>query len=120
MIAFDFLEAGPRARKAAELLRSEYSVVVDVWSVTSFNELRREALNINRENMLNPTKKQKIPFVTQKLSTKRGPVLSVTDYMKIHSDQIRSLFPMYSEFWEQMVLVEVIVGNSYGTSLRSI
>ena len=81
------------ARKAAELLRLEYSVVVDVWSVTSFNELRREALNINRENMLNPTKKQKIPFVTQKLSTKRGPVLSVTDYMKIHSDQIREFVP---------------------------
>ena len=81
------------ARKAAELLRNEYSVVVDVWSVTSFNELRREALNINRENMLNPTKKQKIPFVTQKLSTKRGPVLSVTDYMKIHSDQIREFVP---------------------------
>ena len=81
------------ARKAAELLRREYSVVVDVWSVTSFNELRREALNINRENMLNPTKKQKIPFVTQKLSTKRGPVLSVTDYMKIHSDQIREFVP---------------------------
>ena len=81
------------ARKAAELLRLEYSVVVDVWSVTSFNELRREALNITRENMLNPTKKQKIPFVTQKLSTKRGPVLSVTDYMKIHSDQIREFVP---------------------------
>ena len=81
------------ARKAAELLRLEYSVVVDVWSVTSFNELRREALNITRENMLNPTKKQKIPFVTQKLSTKKGPVLSVTDYMKIHSDQIREFVP---------------------------
>ena len=81
------------ARKAAELLRNDYSVVVDVWSVTSFNELRREAFNINRENMLNPTKKQKIPFVTQKLSTKRGPVLSVTDYMKIHSDQIREFVP---------------------------
>ena len=81
------------ACKAAELLRREYSVVVDVWSVTSFNELRREALDITRENMLNPTKKQKIPFVTQKLSTKRGPVLSVTDYMKIHSDQIREFVP---------------------------
>ena len=81
------------ARKAAELLRREYSVVVDVWSVTSFNELRREALDITRENMLNPGKKQKIPFVTQKLSTKKGAVLSVTDYMKIHSDQIREFVP---------------------------
>ena len=43
--------------------------------------------------MLNPGKKQKIPFVTQKLSTKKGPVLSVTDYMKIHSDQIREFVP---------------------------
>ncbi|MGB0559591.1 MAG: pyruvate dehydrogenase (acetyl-transferring), homodimeric type [Pseudohongiellaceae bacterium] len=81
------------ARKAAELLRREYSVIVDVWSVTSFNELRREALDITRENMLNPGKKQKIPFVTQKLSMKKGPVLSVTDYMKIHSDQIREFIP---------------------------
>ncbi len=81
------------ARKAAELLRREYSVVVDVWSVTSFNELRREALDITRENMLNPGKKQKIPFVTQKLSMKKGPVLAVTDYMKIHSDQIREFVP---------------------------
>ena len=81
------------ARKAAELLRREYSVVVDVWSVTSFNELRRQALETTRENMLNPGKKQKIPFVTQKLSMKKGPVLSVTDYMKIHSDQIREFVP---------------------------
>ena len=81
------------ARKAAELLRREYSVVVDVWSVTSFNELRREALDITRENMLNPSKKQKLPFVTQKLSTKNGPVLAVSDYMKIYSDQIREFVP---------------------------
>ena len=81
------------ARKAAELLRRDYSVVVDVWSVTSFNELRRQALETTRENMLNPGKKQKIPFVTQKLSMKKGPVLSVTDYMKIHSDQIREFVP---------------------------
>ena len=81
------------ARKAAELLRREYSVAVDVWSVTSFNELRREALDIARENMLNPTKKQKVPFVTQKLSTIKGPVLSATDYMKIYSDQIREFVP---------------------------
>ncbi len=81
------------ARKAAELLRREYSVAVDVWSVTSFNELRREALDIVRENMLNPSKKQKVPFVTQKLSTIKGPVLSATDYMKIYSDQIREFVP---------------------------
>ena len=80
-------------RKAAEILRREYSVAVDVWSVTSFNELRREALDIARGNMLNPSKKQKVPFVTEKLSTKKGPVLAATDYMKIYSDQIREFVP---------------------------
>ena len=81
------------ARKAAGMLRREFSVAVDVWSVTSFNELRREALDITRGNMLNPSKKQKVPFVTQKLSTKKGPVLAATDYMKIYSDQIREFVP---------------------------
>ena len=80
-------------RKAAELLRTEYSVAVDVWSVTSFNELRREALEIGRENMLNSDKKPKVPFVTDKLSKQAGPVISATDYMKIHSDQIREFIP---------------------------
>ena len=81
------------ARKAAELLRTEYSVAVDVWSVTSFNELRREALEIGRENMLNSDKKPKVPFVTDKLSKQAGPVISATDYMKIHSDQVREFIP---------------------------
>ena len=81
------------ARKAAELLRTEYSVAVDVWSVTSFNELRREALEIGRENMLNSDKKPKVPFVTGKLSKQAGPVISATDYMKIHSDQVREFIP---------------------------
>ena len=81
------------ARKAAALLRTEYSVAVDVWSVTSFNELRREALEIGRENMLNSDKKPKVPFVTDKLSKQAGPVISATDYMKIHSDQVREFIP---------------------------
>ena len=81
------------ARKAAELLRTEYSVAVDVWRVTSFNELRREALEIGRENMLNSDKKPKVPFVTDKLSKQAGPVISATDYMKIHSDQVREFIP---------------------------
>ena len=80
-------------REAAKILRQKFSVAVDVWSVTSFNELRREALDIVRENMLNPSKRQKVPFVTQKLSTKKGPVLAATDYMKIYSDQIREFVP---------------------------
>jgi len=80
-------------RKAAEILRKNYSVLVDVWSVTSYNELRREALAVSRENMLNPSKKAKLPFVTEQLGKQSGPVISATDYMKLHSDQIREFVP---------------------------
>ena len=64
-------------------------MLVDVWSVTSYNELRREALAVSRENMLSPSKKAKIPFVTEQLGKQSGPVISTTDYMKLYSDQIR-------------------------------
>jgi pyruvate dehydrogenase E1 component len=80
-------------QKAAKILREDFSVAVDVWSVTSYNELRREALAISRENLLNPTKKQKVPYVTKALSERSGPVISTTDYMKAYSDQIREFVP---------------------------
>ena len=80
-------------REAAQILREEFSVAVDVWSVTSYNELRREALAISRENMMNPTKKQKVPYVTQVLGKRSGPIISTTDYMKVYSDQIREFAP---------------------------
>lgn len=80
-------------REAAEILRDDFSVAVDVWSVTSYNELRREALAVSRENMLHPGKKGKIPYVTQQLSGQSGPVISTTDYMKAYSDQIREFVP---------------------------
>ena len=66
---------------------------MDVWSVTSYNELRREALAVSRENMLSPSKKAKIPFVTEQLGKQSGPVISTTDYMKLYSDQIREFVP---------------------------
>ena len=80
-------------RKTAEILRKDYSVLVDVWSVTSYNELRREALAVSRENMLSPSKKAKMPFVTEQLGKQSGPVISTTDYMKLYSDQIREFVP---------------------------
>ena len=80
-------------RNAAKTLRQEYSVEVDVWSVTSFNELRREALSVSRRNMFNPGKKPKVPFVTERLSSQKGPVVAATDYMKAYSDQIREFVP---------------------------
>lgn len=80
-------------RKAAEILRKDYSVLVDVWSVTSYNELRREALAVSRGNMLSPSKKARLPFVTEQLGKQSGPVISTTDYMKMYSDQIREFVP---------------------------
>jgi len=80
-------------RKAAQVLRSDYGVSVDVWSVTSFNELRKEALAVSRENMLQPGKKAKIPYVTEVLAKQTGPIVCATDHMKAHSDQIREFVP---------------------------
>ena len=80
-------------RMAAEMLRIDYGISVDVWSVTSFNELRKEALAVTRENMLNPSKKAKIPYVTEMLLKQKGPIVSATDHMKAHSDQVREFVP---------------------------
>ena len=80
-------------REAARRLREEYGVTVDVWSVTSYNELRREALGVERENTLNPDKKPLKPFVTEQLGKEKGPIISATDYMKIYSDQLREFMP---------------------------
>jgi len=55
--------------------------------------LRRDALAVSRENMMNPSKKAKQPYVTQALGKRSGPVISTTDYMKVYSDQIREFVP---------------------------
>ena len=77
---------------AAELLREDFGVNSDVWSVTSFTELRREAIDCQRWNMLHPEEKPRISHVESCLK-ERGPVVASTDYMKIHADQIRAFVP---------------------------
>jgi len=78
---------------AAEILKEEYGVIADIWSVTSFNELRREALGITRWNMLHPTEPAKLSYVRSCLEGRDGPVVAATDYMKIFADQIREFVP---------------------------
>ena len=78
---------------AAELLQKDFSVAADVWSVTSFNELRRDGLAAARWNMLHPERKPKKSYVTRCLEKQPGPVIAATDYMKIHADQIRDQVP---------------------------
>ena len=80
-------------RAAAQILRDEYKVAVDVWSVTSFNELRKDGMATTRWNMLHPTKKEKVSYVSKCLSGVAGPVIASTDYMKVHADQIREFVP---------------------------
>ena len=78
---------------AAELLESDWGVSADVWSATSFTELRREGLDCERWNLLNPEKPQKVNFVAQSLKDAKGPVIASTDYMKSFAEQIQRFVP---------------------------
>jgi pyruvate dehydrogenase E1 component len=78
---------------AAELLEKDHHINANVWSVTSFNELRREALAIERENLYHPEAKPKTSYVTQLLQEQTGPVIAATDYMRAYADQIRAFVP---------------------------
>jgi pyruvate dehydrogenase E1 component len=78
---------------AAGIMKADFGINADIWSVTSFTELRREALSIHRWNMLHPEKKKKTSHVENCLMGRDGPVIAATDYMKIHADQIREFVP---------------------------
>ena len=74
---------------AADLLKNDFGVDADVWSVPSFTELRREGLEVERWNMLHPTSPQRRSYVDTCLANRRGPAVAVTDYIKAFADQIR-------------------------------
>ena len=79
--------------EAQLMLEKDWGVAADVWSCPSFTELRRDGLDCNRENLLNPTATPKVPFVTTQLQNTQGPVIASSDYMKIFADQIREFIP---------------------------
>ncbi|HET7595414.1 MAG TPA: pyruvate dehydrogenase (acetyl-transferring), homodimeric type, partial [Burkholderiales bacterium] len=76
----------------AELLEQE-GIAADVWSVTSFNELRRDGLAAQRWNMLHPESEPRLSYVEQCLRDRPGPFVAATDYMKAYADQIRAFLP---------------------------
>ena len=78
---------------AAELLESDFGVAADVWSVTSFTELRRDGIEVERWNMLHPLEEPRRAYVTEQLSGREGPVVASTDYLRAFSDQIRQWVP---------------------------
>jgi pyruvate dehydrogenase E1 component len=81
------------AREAAQLLKDDFDVASDVWSVTSFNEMARDGMHIERWNRLHPDDTAKKPYITQCLEKQQGPVVSSTDYIKLLSEQVRAYIP---------------------------
>ena len=74
----------------AELLEKDFGIHADIWSVTSFTELAREAQEVERWNLLHPLEKPRVPFVTAQLASRgEAPVIASTDYMKLFAEQIR-------------------------------
>ena len=79
---------------AAELLEQDWGVLADVWSVTSFTELRRDGIEVDRWNTLNPlAEKPREAYVTTQLTGRSGPVVASTDYIRTYADQIRAWVP---------------------------
>ena len=79
---------------AAQILRDDFKVGADVWSVTSFNELRRDGLAVERINRLHPEQEAQLSYVEQCFAGRKGPVIASTDYMKLFAEQIRQWVPV--------------------------
>ncbi|MGB1327604.1 MAG: pyruvate dehydrogenase (acetyl-transferring), homodimeric type, partial [Porticoccaceae bacterium] len=75
---------------AAEILKDQFDVESDIWSLTSVNELVREGQAVDRWNLLHPTKKAKTAYITEQLGDCKAPVIASTDYMKAYSEQMRA------------------------------
>jgi pyruvate dehydrogenase E1 component len=82
----------------AELLEKDFGVSADIWSVTSFNELRREGIEAARWNMLHPEAPPRRSYVEQCLQDHPGPVIVATDYMRTYADQIRAFLPQPANY----------------------
>jgi len=90
------LGSGPILRevlRAADLLAERYDVAADVWSATSFQQLRAEALASERWNRLHPTGEARTPYVTAELERGKGPVVAATDYLKAVPDMVARWVP---------------------------
>ncbi|ERE17987.1 pyruvate dehydrogenase (acetyl-transferring), homodimeric type [Pseudogulbenkiania ferrooxidans] len=78
---------------AADLLKADFGIGADIWSVTSFNQLRRDGMETERHNLLNPTAEARSSYVEQQLAGRNGPVIAATDYIRNYADQIRAYVP---------------------------
>ena len=80
-------------KKAQVILEKKYKISVDIWSATSYKELRRDALAVERWNMLNPAKKARKSYLETILEKEEGVFIAASDYMKMVSDQISRWVP---------------------------
>ncbi len=85
--------AVPWAHEAQHLLLQDWGVSADIWSVTSWTELRRDGLKQDQENFLNPNEPKRVAYLTEKLADAQGPFLGVSDFMHAVQDQIRNWIP---------------------------
>ncbi len=81
------------ALRAQRILGEKYGVPADVWSVTSYNELRRDALTVERWNRLHPDQPERTPHIVEALKDAAGPIVAATDYMKVVADQVSPWLP---------------------------
>jgi pyruvate dehydrogenase E1 component len=86
--------AMPAALRAQELLLDEWQVHAEVWSATSWSELRREAVEVDRHNFLHPEAEPRVPYVTRVLAGSQAPVVAVSDWMRAVPDLIRPWVPV--------------------------
>ena len=93
----------------AELLEKDFGVSADIWSVTSYNELRRDGIETARWNLLHPEAEPRRSYVEQCLRDHTGPIIAATDYMKVFADQIRAYLP-------QPALYSVLGTDGFGRS----
>jgi pyruvate dehydrogenase E1 component len=81
------------ALEAQQMLADDWDVAADVWSATSYKLLREDAMECERWNRLHPTEKPRTPYVTEQLGATEGPVVAVSDYVKLVADQIGRFVP---------------------------
>ncbi|MYM68644.1 pyruvate dehydrogenase (acetyl-transferring), homodimeric type [Pseudoduganella sp. FT55W] len=78
---------------AAELLKDDWNIAADVWSAPSLTLVARDGQDAERWNLVNPSKEQRVPYVTQLLKDTSGPIVATTDYMRAFAEQIRAFIP---------------------------
>jgi pyruvate dehydrogenase E1 component len=95
-LTVQLLGSGAILREVLEaqiLLEKDFNIAADVWSATSFNQLARDGVAITRWNRMHPQSNPKVPFITECLQERHGPVIAATDYMRAYADQVRQFIP---------------------------